>query len=83
MSTNTTDTTDTCHVTCNNCGTIVHEYECIRISKHWSPIAYICEDCQKAKKISITLVRFTSPGLDPEKIAWEYNQYFPVEALKP
>lgn len=69
-------------VTCSNCSKPSPAENCLCISKGVWNIAYICEECQQAQKIRVTLVRLDPPTADPSKILWKYDQYFPVEPLK-
>lgn len=57
---------------CSNCGERTRVDRALTVTTKGRQVAVICETCQKAKKIQITLQR----GGD----GWEFFQYFPVEA---
>jgi hypothetical protein len=58
---------------CNNCGEQASLPQMLTIYVDNKVIAKICPECQRAKKIQVTLVR-------DKNDSWKYYQYFPVEA---
>lgn len=58
---------------CNNCGGLAPLPQMLTINVGNKTVAKICPECQRAKKIQVTLER-------KENGAWKYYQYFPLEA---
>jgi protein-arginine kinase activator protein McsA len=57
---------------CSNCPREADVAKMLQVSSHGRVVAHICDTCQQAKKISVTLVK--------EAGQWKYYQFFPVEA---
>ena len=57
---------------CSNCNRPTRLDRALTVQKNGRLITVICEDCQQAQKIQITLDR-------PQQ-QWQFYQYFPVEA---
>lgn len=58
--------------TCSNCGKKAALTQMIAVKAGNKTIANICLDCQKAKKIQVTLLKDKEGN-------WTFYQYFPVE----
>jgi len=56
---------------CDNCQRNAHLGKAVTVQQGGRVVAVLCEDCQQAKKINITLTR--------KMLNWEFSQYFPVE----
>lgn len=56
---------------CSNCAKATRLDQALVINDKGRLIAVICEECQQAKKIQLTLVK--------KKQQWSFYQYFPVE----
>ena len=68
----TTDKTNGNQRKCSNCGELAHVDRALILQQQGRVIAVLCEDCQQAKKVQITIHR------DPTD--WKFFQFFPLEA---
>jgi RNase P subunit RPR2 len=59
---------------CNNCNKPTRLDRALTVQKNGRLVAVICEGCQQAQKIQVTLDK---PAVNQQ---WEFYQYFPVEA---
>jgi hypothetical protein len=58
---------------CNNCGESAPLPQMLTVNVDNKTVTKICPECQRAKKIQITLAR-------DKNGTWKYYQYFPIEA---
>ena len=57
---------------CSNCGKSARLDRSLTVQEGGRVVAVICEACQQARKIQITLNK-------DKQQHWEFSQYFPVE----
>jgi len=59
---------------CSNCGELAQVDRALTLQQQGRVIAVLCEGCQQARKIQVTIYRATPTA------PWQFLQFFPLEA---